>query len=207
MKKMMLSRFSPIPIKLDRVPVFSAICMAAAFTGCRRSAPTIVVIPRTCGTLLWEAEHTGIVRAARAYGSNVYWNAPMREGDVQGQIDILTQALAHGDKGLIVSAVESLQLRISIHRALLAGTPVVVIGTDLGLAPGGKLAYVLNDEHSGGQMATRRIGELLHGQGTVAVLGISNVRNHVNHILEKLEASDRTEAVSITMQQGIISVN
>jgi hypothetical protein len=84
---------------------------------------------------------------------------------------------------------------------------VVVTGTDLGLAPGGKLAYVLNDERSGGQMATRRIGELLHGQGTVAVLGISNVRNHVNHILEKLEASDRTEAVSITMQQGIISVN
>jgi DNA-binding NarL/FixJ family response regulator len=33
------------------------------------------------------------------------------------------------------------------------------------------------------------------------------VRNHVNHILEKLEASDRTEAVSIAIQQGIISVN
>lgn len=32
------------------------------------------------------------------------------------------------------------------------------------------------------------------------------VRNHVNHILEKLEASDRTEAVSIAMQQGVISV-
>jgi DNA-binding NarL/FixJ family response regulator len=33
------------------------------------------------------------------------------------------------------------------------------------------------------------------------------VRNHINHILEKLEASDRTEAVSIAMQQGIISVS
>jgi DNA-binding NarL/FixJ family response regulator len=33
------------------------------------------------------------------------------------------------------------------------------------------------------------------------------VRNHVNHILEKLEASDRTEAVSIAMQQGVISVS
>jgi len=29
----------------------------------------------------------------------------------------------------------------------------------------------------------------------------------VNHILEKLSASDRTEAVSIAMQQGVISVN
>lgn len=32
------------------------------------------------------------------------------------------------------------------------------------------------------------------------------VRNHVNHILEKLEASDRTEAVSIAIHQGVISI-
>jgi two-component system NarL family response regulator len=31
------------------------------------------------------------------------------------------------------------------------------------------------------------------------------VRNHINHILEKLEASDRTEAVSIAMRQGVIA--
>lgn len=30
------------------------------------------------------------------------------------------------------------------------------------------------------------------------------VRNHVNHILIKLDATDRTEAISIAMQQGII---
>lgn len=40
------------------------------------------------------------------------------------------------------------------------------------------------------------------------VLSISQftVRNHVNHILEKLGASDRTEAVSIALRQGVISV-
>ena len=69
----------------------------------------------------------------------------MRDDDVQGQIEILSRALDHGAKGLIVSPVEALPLRISIHRALLAGTPVVVVGTDLGLPAGGNLAYVLND--------------------------------------------------------------
>jgi len=41
------------------------------------------------------------------------------------------------------------------------------------------------------------------------VLAISQftVRNHVNHIFEKLEASDRTEAVSIAIQLGIISID
>ena len=40
------------------------------------------------------------------------------------------------------------------------------------------------------------------------VLSISEitVRNHVSHILEKLEAADRTEAVSIAMRQGVIAM-
>ena len=41
------------------------------------------------------------------------------------------------------------------------------------------------------------------------VLAISQftVRNHINHLLEKLQATDRTEAVSVAMQQGVIEVN
>lgn len=41
----------------------------------------------------------------------------------------------------------------------------------------------------------------------ILVISQFTVRNHVIHIFEKLEASDRTEAVSIAMQQGIIPVN
>ena len=98
----------------------------------------------------------------------------MREDDVQGQIDVLTNAIRRGVQGVIISPVEALPLRTPVHRALEHGIPIVVIGTDLGLTPGKDLAYVLNDEHLGGQMAARRIGGLLHGEGTVAVMGISN---------------------------------
>jgi ABC-type sugar transport system substrate-binding protein len=98
----------------------------------------------------------------------------MREDDVHGQITILTRALDRGAKGLIISPVEELPLRTPIYRAMQHGIPVVVIGTDLGLAPDKTLAYVLNDEHSGGQLAARRIGKILQEHGTVAILGISN---------------------------------
>ena len=138
----------------------------------RPAQPTIAVIPRTCGTWLWEAEHTGVERTARGYGLYVYWNAPMREDDVQGQIDILTRAIGRRVKGIIVSPVEALPLRTPIHDALDKGIPVVVVGTDLGLAPNEHLAYVLNDERAGSQMAARRIAALLHGRGSVAILGI-----------------------------------
>jgi ribose transport system substrate-binding protein len=97
----------------------------------------------------------------------------MREDDVQGQIEILARALNRGVQGVIVTPVEALPLRTSVHNALEQGIPVVVVGTDLGLAPGRNLAYVLNDEQSGGQMAARRLGKLLKGHGSVAILGIS----------------------------------
>lgn len=40
--------------------------------------------------------------------------------------------------------------------------------------------------------------------GRALLISQFTVRNHVNHILEKLDAGDRTEAVSIAMQQGVI---
>ena len=151
--------------------------------------PTIAVIPRTCGTLLWEAEHTGVERVAPQYGLSVYWNAPMREDDVQGQIAILASALKRGVKGVILAPVEALSLRTPVYRALQQGTPMVVVGTSLGLAPGKNLAYVLNDEQMGGQIAARRVGAVLQGQGSVAILGISNQLTSTAERARSLEAT------------------
>lgn len=161
--------------RLLLIPACVAVALgvwAATLLFRRQTPQTIAVIPRTSGTWLWEAEHTGVQRTAQGYGLYVYWNAPMREDDVQGQIDILTRAIGRRVKGIIVSPVETLPLRTPIHDALDKGIPVVVVGTDLGLAPNKHLAYVLNDERAGSQMAARRIASLLHGKGSVAILGI-----------------------------------
>lgn len=141
--------------------------------GCRSKQPTIAVIPRTCGTWLWEPEHTGVMTEAPRHGLYVYWNAPMRQDDVQGQIEILENATRRKMVGVIISPIEDLPLRTPLNRIIDAGTPVVVVGTDLGLAPQKHLAYVLNDETAAGQLAARRLGQMLRGKGTVAILGIN----------------------------------
>lgn len=97
----------------------------------------------------------------------------MREDDVQGQIEMLAKAVMQKRSGLIVSPIEDLPLRTPLLRAVRAGIPVVVVGTDLGIAPSGHLVYVLNDEQAGAQLAARRIGKILKGRGTVAILGIN----------------------------------
>jgi DNA-binding NarL/FixJ family response regulator len=44
------------------------------------------------------------------------------------------------------------------------------------------------------------------GIGGALTISENTVRNHVNSIMEKLEVSDRTEAVAVAIQQGIIQI-
>jgi ribose transport system substrate-binding protein len=141
--------------------------------GCKQAHPVIAVIPRTCGTALWEPEHAGAAAVARARGLDVYWNAPTRDDDIQAQIALIDKSLNRGYAGVIVSPIETLPMRTPIQRVLAKGVPVVVVGTELGMPPGPKLTYVLSDENTAGAMAARRIGSLLGGRGTIAILGIN----------------------------------
>jgi ribose transport system substrate-binding protein len=103
----------------------------------------------------------------------VYWNAPTREDDVAGQIDLLEKVVARGYAGIIITPDQTLPLRTPIRRLVARGLPIVVVGTNLGIAPSPKLSYVLNDDTIGGQMAARRLGKILAGRGSIAILGIN----------------------------------
>jgi ribose transport system substrate-binding protein len=154
----------PVPVLL--------LAAVLSVSGCRPSRPVIAVIPRTCGTALWEPEHAGAAEVAHSSGLDIYWNAPMRDDDTQTQISLLGKAQERGYAGIIVSPIETLPMRTPIRRALAHGTSVVVVGTELGIPAGDKLAYVLNDEEAGGRMAAERIGRILDGEGSIAILGI-----------------------------------
>jgi ribose transport system substrate-binding protein len=143
-----------------------------ALLSCKDSPPTIAVIPRACGTALWEPEHAGAADVARARGMSLYWNAPTRANDVQRQIALLEKIVARHYQGIILSPDETLALRTPVERLLAKHIPIVVVGTELGIARGGNLSYVLNDEVAGGQLAARRLGLILGGEGTVAILGL-----------------------------------
>src|SRR5579871_648019 len=165
----------------------------ATSAGCRSKQPTIAVIPRTCGTWLWEPEHTGVMVEAPHHGLYVYWNAPMRQDDVQGQIEILESAKKRKMVGVIISPIEDLPLRTPLNRIIDDGTPVVVVGTDLGLATQKHLAYVLNDETVAGQLAARQIGKLLHGKGSVAILGINKKLSSTSERARSIENTFTSE--------------
>lgn len=144
-----------------------------SLSACKRNPKLIAVIPRSCGTVLWEPEHAGAANLALKKGFQVYWNAPPREDDVEGQIALLNRVVHRGLAGLILTPDQTLPFRTPVRRIVADGLPVVVVGTNLGIPASEKLAYVLNDDEAGGQMGARRLGAILNGEGSVAVVGIN----------------------------------
>ncbi len=150
---------------------FAAIVLIV-LCACKRAPMAIAVIPRACGTALWEPEHSGAAEAARALGMTVYWNAPTRPHDVQKQIALLEKVVELRYRGIVLAPDETLALRTPVKSALATHVPIVVVGTELGMDPDSNLSYVLNDEVAGGRLAARRLGSILAGQGAIAILGL-----------------------------------
>lgn len=142
--------------------------------GCHKPGPVIIaVIPRTSGSLLWEPEHRGAQDAAEGIGAQIYWNAPTREDDIAGQIALIEHVTAENYQGLVLTPNQSLALITPVRRALAHGLPIVIVSSPIPVPAGGKLSYILNDEEEGGRIAARRVAQLLHGRGTIAILGIN----------------------------------
>jgi ribose transport system substrate-binding protein len=168
-----------------------AVCAVLSWcAGCRNSpASTIAVIPRTSGTPFWEPAHVGAELAARITGTKIYWNATTREDDVQGQIALVETVIDRRYQGLVLAPDHALALITPVRRALLKGTPTVIIGSPLPIPAGGRLSYILNDEEEAGQMAALRVGQLLAGKGSVAILGVNPDITGIMVRARSLEAS------------------
>jgi ribose transport system substrate-binding protein len=161
-------------VRLRRMKIVAVCGVLLLCGGCRRSSvPTIAVIPRTSGTLLWEPVHVGAEVGARSTGTKIYWNAPTREDDVQGQIALVESVIERKYQGLVLAPDQALALITPVRRALSKGIPTVIIGSPLPIPAGGKLTYILNDEEEAGEMAALRVAQLLRGQGSIAILGVN----------------------------------
>jgi ribose transport system substrate-binding protein len=121
---------------------------------------------------LWEAEHAGAEIAGRETGFRIYWNASPRADDVEAQIELVNRVIEDGTDGLVLTPDHSLALITPVMRAVNEGVPVVIVGTPLAIPAGKNISYILNDDEESGRIAADRIGVLLHGEGSVAVLGI-----------------------------------
>ena len=158
-------------LRAAAVLILPALC--CALLGCRpHHAPTVAVIPETTAQELWESEHAGAERAAKALGWAVYWNGPSREDDIARQIQIVHNAIARRVTGIVLSPDHAVALITPIRSAMSAGIPVVIVGSPLSLPAQTNLSFVVNDDQAMGRLAAERVGTQVSPGSAVAVLGV-----------------------------------
>lgn len=158
--------------------VFLVLCLSCC--ACRKDRSSVVaVIPETTGTRLWESVHAGAELAAHQDGYKIYWNAPTREDDLEGQIALVERAIQSHDGGIVLAPDHSLALLTVVLEAQTQRIPVAIIHSPLAIPVNSNLTYVVNDDEAMGRMAANRIGAVLHGEGTIAMIGIDPSANGV----------------------------
>jgi ribose transport system substrate-binding protein len=137
------------------------------------SVPTIAFVPQSAGPMLWEVEHFGATVAAERLKCHLYWNAPTSENDMAGQVTLIDKVGRGRYQGLVLAPNHTLGIRAPLRRALAAGLPVVVVSSELDLPADGKLGYIVNDDEKMGELAAAEVASLIHGKGSVALVGIA----------------------------------
>jgi ribose transport system substrate-binding protein len=144
-------------------------CLCLALAGCHGSRKKVIgVLPKATSHLFWLSVQAGSFAAARELGVDVVWNGPSQETEYSRQIQIVDSLIARRVDGIAIAAADRTALVQPVDRAAAAKIPVTIF--DSGLESENYLCFVATNNYEAGQMAARKMAELLQGKGTVAVL-------------------------------------
>jgi len=158
-------------LSCDAVKHFRAvtICLVITLLGCRgQRKKVIAVVPKATSHLFWVSIHDGAAAAGNDFGVEVDWNGPATETDYSRQIQIVDSMIARRVDGLALAAQDRTALDNSLDRAARQGIPVTVF--DSGVDSTNYMTFVATNNYEAGQMAARKLAELLHGKGSIAMV-------------------------------------
>ena len=156
-----------------------AVLSMVAAVGCGRgdaskTGITIGFVPKGSTHEHWKRVRIGAEKAAAEYSAagtpvQVIWKGPLREDDREQQVQVVEGFTSQGVTGIILAPLDSSALRRPVEEAARVGIPTVIFDSALA-TPNPTVSYVSTDNRKGGQLAGRRMGELLGGKGTVLML-------------------------------------
>ena len=138
-------------------------------TGCRSEEKKVIgVVPKGANHIFWQTVHAGALKAASEENLSIEWNAPTLEIDSSRQISIVESMINKRLAGIALAPVDRKALVAVVERASAAGIPVAIFDSEIDTDK--RLTYVATDNREGGRMAARKMGELILGEGEVAII-------------------------------------
>jgi ribose transport system substrate-binding protein len=133
-----------------------------------KAARKIAVIPKGTTHEFWKSVHAGANKAGKELGVEIIWKGPVREDDRDEQIKVVENFVASGVSAIVLAPLDDTALVPAVTEAKQEGIPVVIIDSDIKWD--GRVSFVATDNYKGGELAAKRLGELLGGKGKVIVL-------------------------------------
>lgn len=147
----------------------SAFLLFLLLTACHTTQrKTIAVVPKATSHLFWVSVQAGALAAGKNLNVDVLWNGPSAETEYARQVQIVDSMIARQVDGLAVAAQDRTTLNASLDRAAAAHIPVTVF--DSGVDSQNYLTFLATNNYQAGEMGARKLAELLHGKGKIAVL-------------------------------------
>lgn len=142
---------------------------AVSFTACRRRHRLLyAVVPKGQANIYWQTVHAGAAAEAKEAGVDIGWNGPALETDYTQQIGIVDDFINRHVDGIELAPSDKDALVPAIERAKAAGIPLTII--DSGANTDDYISFVATDNYAGGVMAARRLAQILHDKGNIAVI-------------------------------------
>jgi len=152
-----------------RSRALTVFCTLLTLVSCNQTRKKqIAVIPKSTSSLFFQPVHAGANAAGEQYNLEILWSGPASETDYSRQIEIVDSMITRHVDGLAIAASERNALNQSLQRAAAANIPVTIF--DSGVDSKDYMTFVATDNVEAGRMAGRKMGALLGGKGTVAIV-------------------------------------
>jgi ribose transport system substrate-binding protein len=129
----------------------------------------LAMIPKGATHVHWLKVHAGAEKAAAEMQNvEILWQAPQKEDDRQGQIQVVQNMVSRQVDAIILAPLDAYALRPPVKAAKNRQIPVVLF--DSGLQTTDFQSFVATDNFAGGKLCAKRLTEVLGGKGKVILL-------------------------------------
>ncbi len=156
-------------MQCKRLAIFAVLSWEILCASCNRQhSRRIAVIPKGTADVFFQSVHAGAAAAGQQFHEEILWDGPPRETEYSRQLEILDSMLNRHVDGIVVAAADRTTLDASLDRAARENVPVVIF--DSGVDSTNYVSFVATNNYEGGQAGARKLGQLLGGKGTVAMI-------------------------------------
>src|ERR1051326_2359946 len=143
-----------------------------SISACNRQQKRMIgVVPQGQSHLFWQSVHAGAVAAARETGVEIQWNGPPNERDFNGQLKIVDAMINRRVDAIALSPSDTNAFVGVVERAVREKIPVIIF--DTGINTEVYTSRVATDNYGAGQIAARRMGEILGGKGKIVIVAVA----------------------------------